>query len=100
MTINKSILVIISSFTLTFASCELDDRCIKADGSTINKTVNLSSFSGVDLRLSGDVEIIKSNINKIEIQARENIVDLIRTDIIGGTLRIDMDNQCVKGTTN
>jgi hypothetical protein len=100
MTTTKIYTTILSLILLTVAACDKEDRCIRGEGDVKSKTVTLSEFRGVDLRLPGNVEIIKSNISKVEIQARENIIDLIRTDIVSGNLRLDMDNRCVKGKTD
>jgi len=84
----------------TITACDKDDRCVRGEGDIKTKTVTLSDFKGIDLRLPGNVEIINSTTSKIEIQARENIIDLIRTDIFSGNLRLDMDNRCTKGRTD
>lgn len=97
---NYIAILVFTLLTISFTACDKENRCIRGSGSTVNKTIDLTAFSGVDLRLAGDVEVIKSNTSKIEIQAKENLIDLIRTDIISGTLRIDMDNRCVKGNTD
>jgi len=100
MIANKFYISLLSFLLLGIASCDKEGRCIRGAGDIKSKTVALSEFKGVDLRLPANVEIIKSNTSKIDIQARENIIDLIRTDIISGNLRLDMDKRCLKGKTD
>jgi len=100
MRLNNLYIAFLTSIALTITSCDKDDRCIRGEGTVESKTVTLTGFKGVDLRLPGNVEIIKSNTSKVEIKARENIIDLIRTDIISGNLRLDMDNRCIRGKTD
>ena len=101
MTITKFYITALLAFmTFAFTACDKDNRCIRGSGDLKTKTLDLSAFSGVDLRLPGDVEVIKSSTYKIELQARDNIIDLIRTDIISGNLRLDTDNRCIKGKTD
>jgi len=100
MTISKLHIALFLFITLLLSACSIEDRCISGSGDLKAKTVTLSEFTGVDLHLPGSVEIIKSNTFKVEIQARENILDLVRTDIISGKLRLDMDNRCIKGKSD
>lgn len=94
------IIPVLALIVLTLVACDKDSRCISGSGDLRTKTLDLSAFTGIDLRLPGDVEIIKSAIYKVEMQARENIIDLIRTDIISGNLRLDTDNRCIQGKTD
>jgi hypothetical protein len=101
MTTKKLFIAFLMLFMISLNACDVENKCIKSSGSTETKTINLASFSGVDFRLPGNVEVIKSNASKVVIDAQESIIDHIRTDIISGNLRIDLtNNQCIKGRTD
>lgn len=88
-------IIIISA--LSFTACSKENLSIRASGNMVSKNIDLSTFSGIDLRLPADVEIIQSNEFKIEMQARENIINLIRTQIINGNLQLDISGWNIKG---
>lgn len=70
-----------------FQSCHK----IKGEGAVINKEYNLSGFSSVDLGLSADVYYTQDNFYRVEIQAQQNIQDIIQTPIVNGELKLEFE---------
>jgi len=56
---------------------------VAGDGPVVRKTLDLASFSGITLTLSGDVEITQGPVQKVEVESNQNIIDLIDTEVRG-----------------
>ena len=74
---------------LTFSSC----RKIVGEGPIVKETRNLSDYDGIHLSVPGTLFYTQANDFKVEIEAQQNIIDVIETYLVNGTeLRIKMKN--------
>ncbi len=64
---------------------------VKGSGNVIKETRNLSSFHAIDIGGAWDIELIKSNEEKIIIETDDNIMPYIKTRVSGGELDVDHD---------
>lgn len=62
---------------------------IKGSGKVISETRNVSGFHGIDVGGAFEVILIKSNQEKIVLEADDNLMPYIRTKVFGGILEID-----------
>lgn len=74
-----------------FNACD----CIKGEGSIVSEDRNVKDFDGIELDISANVYLEKSNTFKLRIEAQENILDEIETYVSAGMLHIDYDDLCV-----
>ncbi len=79
-----------------FISCkkEEDRSCFKTTGSIIDKIIPLGSFTQLDLGPYFQYELIQDTINFIEINAGENLINFISSDIEGEKLTLKNNNKC------
>lgn len=88
--------ITIISFSLLLQSCFLD--CEKGSGELTSKTTQLKDFYAINLSGSGQVKLIKSTDNKVEIETDDNLIDNIETYVRGGELFLDTKKCILKST--
>jgi hypothetical protein len=81
-----AILVIIACSFLTFSSC----RKIVGDGPVVNQNRNTGNFTGLDMDLPGELIYTPGNNFSIEIQAQQNILDVIETPVSDNILKLKL----------
>lgn len=79
--------------TLLFSSCENEwFDVVKGSGPVVSETRSTSSFNDLSLSIPADVYIYQGNDEGITIEAQDNILDVIRTDVKHDELEIRFDN--------
>lgn len=81
-------LFILSGVMTVMASCEK----VIGDGPVVTETRNISNFSGVDLRVSGNVYFTQAPEYKVEVHAQQNILGVLETYVANNRLVIRFDN--------
>ena len=82
-----SLLLLITA--ITFESCNIFG--VSGSGNLVTNEITLSEFNKIDLTIDADIEFIKSDIQKVEIVAQQNIFDLIKTNVRSEKWTIDFD---------
>jgi hypothetical protein len=80
--------------TLLITSCSKDFRCADGSGSMTTKELSVSTFTGIDFALAGDVNITQGNTQKVSVTGNSNIVRKIETRVSGGVWDIDFGKDC------
>ncbi|MGB7209774.1 MAG: head GIN domain-containing protein [Pyrinomonadaceae bacterium] len=75
------------AFTFSFGSG------VKGSGNIASETRDVGSFSGVDVSGVFQVEITAQKDFAIEIEADDNLLSLIKTEVRGGVLRIETEKR-------
>lgn len=84
---NKKIMLIIGILTLLFLSgCII----IQGSGNVKNESRSVSGFTEVILTSSGNLDIKQTGTESLLIEAEDNILSLIETDIVGDRLSISI----------
>lgn len=89
---NKKYLVILVVLILTVSGCSsgpFSTNTIVGSGKVSSETRTVSGFDYVELKGSGNVEISFGTTESITVKADDNIVPLIETSVLGGTLVIN-----------
>ncbi|HLN52846.1 MAG TPA: head GIN domain-containing protein [Lentimicrobium sp.] len=82
--------------TLLFSSCENEwFDVVKGSGPVVSENRNTSSFNDLSLAIPADVYITQGSEEGITIEAQNNILDVIRTDVKHDELEIRFDNGIV-----
>jgi hypothetical protein len=75
--------------------------CYGASNTITTESRTINNFDEVELGLAGDVYITKSDVYSVQIEASDNLHDIIQTKVSGSELEIDLkNNKCLKGNTN
>lgn len=75
-----------------FTSCRKDRFIQSGKGSSVSEQRTITNFQKLDLCIAADVEIIYDSISHVEINAQQNIIDLIETKVKQSTLNIKLKN--------
>ena len=92
--------IALAAISFSTSSCKKDKwpYCTKANGKMTTETRSVDAFTKIEVQGEGDVylyQITKETSPSIEIEASENIMDRIKTDVKNGKLIIDSD--CIRG---
>ncbi len=71
-------------------SCDPD--CIDGSGPVKSETRNVGSFNGIKLGLSAEVQVEQSAVQECIIKAQSNLLPVIETNIVDGSLSISSKN--------
>ena len=85
-------LCVMSGFCL---SCDPD--CIDGSGPVKSESRNVGSFNGVKLGISAELRVDQTSAQECSIQAQSNVLSVIETRIVDGTLNIN-SNTCFGST--
>jgi hypothetical protein len=80
-----------------FASCNVIGT--HGDGNVIKQERKVSSFDGIDVSGAFDIFLKQGPVEQVTVEADENLMSIIRTDVVGGTLRIDLKKPINHATT-
>ncbi|HEY6505522.1 MAG TPA: head GIN domain-containing protein [Chitinophagaceae bacterium] len=81
----NSVIILVAAFSLMiFASCEK----VIGEGPIVTETRNVSGFKSVSVSISGKVNYKIDPVYKVEIQAQQNILDILQTNKVGEDLII------------
>ncbi len=82
--------------TLLFSSCASDwVEIVKGSGPVVSEDSNTSSFNEVTLSIPADVYIYQGTDEGITIEAQDNVLDVIRTEVRGSELNLRFENRVV-----
>lgn len=84
----KVSIALFSALALFTASCEK----VVGEGPVVTETRSATNFSGLDLRMSGDVYFTRDAAYKVEVSAQQNILDKLETYVSNGKLVIKFEN--------
>lgn len=77
--------LVIVVFTATSASAE---RSVRGNRDVVKETRKIRSFDAIDISSAFEVELTQSDKESLVIEADENLLDHIYTEVVGGTLKI------------
>ncbi len=93
----KKLIYILAGFVLILTSCAKDDGagCFSSTGEIIEETRMVSSFNKLELHDNVSVILVQSDSNYAVVEAGENIISGIRTDVNdAGQMVIRNTNTC------
>lgn len=85
----KTILLIIAFIGSTLWTIGAPAPRIKGSGNVIKETRNVTGFHALDIGGAFEIELVKSNEEKVIIETDDNIMPFIETTVRGGELEID-----------
>ncbi|MFC2138558.1 head GIN domain-containing protein, partial [Bacteroidota bacterium] len=80
---------IIMSVIVLFTSCVHNDIKIRGYGPIIEEIRDLEGFTEIESDIDADIDILYGQDYSIEIEAQENILDILETDVRSGRLDIE-----------
>ena len=86
-----SVLMLVSLFlgiTSLFASCNMIGGT-SGDGNVLKETRKVSTFDAIDVSGAFDIIIKQGVAEEVTVEADANLLPIIRTEVVGGTLKIE-----------
>jgi len=83
-----SLLLVAAAMIMT--SCYKDR--ITGEGPVVTETRTHNNYSGIDLRIAGDVYFKQDTVYKVVVEAQQNILDVLETSVSDNKLVIKFDN--------
>ncbi|MEO1259718.1 MAG: head GIN domain-containing protein [Bacteroidota bacterium] len=85
---------------LAITSCVVDDDglfqdCERGDGPVVEEVLNLSNFTGIDLKINANVYITQDNFFEVVAKGEQNVIDELELDVRNDTWDIEFDD-CMK----
>ena len=68
--------------------------CLKGTGSLVTEKRSLNDFEELEVKKNVIVTIYQDTINYVEVEAGSHLIDLIKTGVENGVLKITNDNTC------
>ena len=84
-TINSIFIVALLIFSL---NVNAQNNNIKANGQVVTTTRTVDNIDNINVSGSFDVDLVKGKEGDIAIEASENLMDVIVTEVVDGTLKI------------
>lgn len=83
---------------LSLGSCKKGGVfCYSGNGNETTETRNVNDFTKIDLGLAAELVYVQSDNYSVQIDASENLMEFIKTDVKVNTLTIDFkNNKCYK----
>lgn len=94
--------IILGAIALSTFSCKKGGVfCYRPDGEVVKKERVHADFNGIELGLPAEVYIECGDVYKVEIEASENLHEIIETKVEGADLEIDLrKRKCLSGDHN
>ncbi len=96
---NLKLLLLLSLALFIVPGCyiDLDDDddyfgCTRGNGDVETFTLDLDDFHSIRLTTSANVYLTQGNRQSVEVEADENLIDLLDTDVSGGEWDIEFDD--------
>ncbi len=89
------VLGLVASFVLFLGSCNKDSMCVSGEGNIETRTINVASFTEIDLQEAANVRIHQGNEYDVVVMGHSNIIDILETDVSGDRWEIEFNKNCV-----
>src|SRR5215467_4425609 len=87
------LILLLSSSVMFLQSCE--NACIHGSGNTVTQSRTLGNFSQISFSSEGTVYISQGATTTFTVEAQQNVIDDLHTDIHGNELQI-YNKHCLK----
>jgi hypothetical protein len=92
MTVFKSITLCLALVGLALlSSCDIEEICTQGEGSAEAQTLSLPNFTGIDLRIDGQVYLRPGSTQSVEVIGQANIIDKLKLDVDQQVWKIDLE---------
>lgn len=81
-------LCVLTLIVIVFAACHKKPFGVKGKGSSVSETRSVSDFQKIKLSVDAELNFKMDSIYYLEINAQQNVLDEIETDVSGGDLVI------------
>lgn len=94
MTLFRAAAALVIGLAASAAGCG-SDQCVSGAGPIVSQTIDLSSLTGFDFQVGGEVTAVPGGTQQIIVRGEQNVIDLLNRDVINGIWEIGF-TECVR----
>jgi len=94
MTLFRAAATLVLGLMVSAAGCG-SDSCVGGAGPIVSQTLDLSSFTGFDFQVGGEVTVVPGSTQQVIVRSQQNVIDLLNRDVINGIWEIGY-TQCAE----
>jgi hypothetical protein len=95
MTLFRAAASVVLGLAVSVAGCG-SDSCVGGSGPIVSQTLDLSSLTGFDFQVGGDVTVVPGTPQQVVVRSQQNVIDILNRDVINGIWEIGY-TQCTGG---
>jgi hypothetical protein len=91
---NTNLLTKLVLATIVISACSIgDNKTVRGSGNVVEETREVSGLTGVNLATIGDLVIEVGDTESLRIEAEDNLMEYLETEVRGGKLKIKTQNR-------
>ncbi|UCH28271.1 MAG: DUF2807 domain-containing protein [Myxococcales bacterium] len=75
------------------------DQCVSGSGPVVSQTIDLSTLTGFDFQVGGEVIAVRGETQQVVVRGEQNVIDLLNRDVINGIWGIGF-TECVRDVSD
>lgn len=75
------------------------DQCVSGSGPLVSQTIDLSTLTGFDFQVGGEVIAVRGETQQVVVRGEQNVIDLLNRDVINGIWGIGF-TECVRDVSD
>ena len=88
ISLNAGLSIMLGLFLVLNTGCSYAFDGIKGNGNVVKQDREIGSFNGIDVGGAFRVFLTQGDAEKVTVEADENLLDVIKTEVVGHTLKI------------
>lgn len=88
------LILLIAGIVGVFNACD----CVEGEGRIVTEKRDVSGFTKIELRIGANVTLTQDSFYSFSISAQENLIEIVKSQVSGKTLKIRTEENCVKNT--
>lgn len=97
MTLFRAAAALVLGWVVCAAGCG-SDQCVSGAGPIVSQTIDLTSFTGFDFQVGGEVTAVPGGTQQVVVRAEQNVLDRLNRDVINGIWEIGF-TECVRNVS-
>ena len=98
MTIFRATAALLLGMAVSAAGCGSSDQCVNGAGPIVSQTLDLTTLTGFDFQVGGEVTAVVGETQQVMVRGEENVVDLLNRDVVNGIWEIGF-TECVRNVS-
>lgn len=95
MTLFRAAAPLALGLAVSVAGCGSSDQCVNGAGPIVSQTLDLSTLTGFDFQVGGEVTAVPGETQQVMVRGEQNVIDLLNRDVVNGIWEIGF-TQCVQ----
>jgi hypothetical protein len=95
MALFRAVTTLVLGLAVAAVGCG-SDPCVGGAGPIVSQTLDLSSLTGFDFQVGGEVTVVPGSTQQVVVRSQQNVLDILNRDVINGIWEIGY-TQCAEG---